>query len=299
MAEPFKIKNQAAFQYARAVIDNYTKSFAAASHLLPRPRRWAVYALYGFCRYAYNLIDKPRMRTIDETLSEIESLKQEVMIAYRTGDSEHPVMMSYIEVASHFKIPLEYPLDFLKGVTMEAEQRRYETYEDLYLYCYRMAGIVGLMMAYVLGFKSKAALPYAEKLGVAMHLTNILRDIREDYKSGRIYLPLTEMRKTGVTEEMLARQMMNDSVKSLMERMVQRVHRLYDQAEPGIALLESESRHAIACASRIYRNILYKIEACHYDPFHHHAETSRVEKLNIILREWFVIHIKSKHTENK
>ncbi|MFC1568788.1 squalene/phytoene synthase family protein, partial [bacterium] len=86
----FKIKHKAAFQYAQTVIDEYTKNFAIASRLLPRRKRWAVYALYGFCRYAHNLIDKPRMRTLDEMLCEIEALKQEVIIAYRTGDSEHP-----------------------------------------------------------------------------------------------------------------------------------------------------------------------------------------------------------------
>jgi phytoene synthase len=283
--DDFRIRHKPAFHYARTVIDAYSKSFAISSRLLPQKTRWAVYSMYGLCRYADNLIDKPRSRTIDEIVEEIEALKKEIIIAYRTGESEHPVVTSFIEVASHFRIPLEYPLDFLKGIMMDAEKRRYKTFDELYVFCYRVAGIVGLMMAHVLGFRSKAALPYAEKLGVAMQLTNILRDVEEDWLMGRIYLPQDEMEDSGVTELMLQKRNMNSAMKTLISHQVNRAHQLYEDAHPGIAMLIPQSQFAIYCASRIYRGILYKIESNEYNPFTGRLYLTTQEKIGIILRE--------------
>lgn len=283
---PFQIRNRSAFTYAQAVIEEYSRSFTISSRLLPKRRRWAVCALYGFCRYAHNLIEKPRMRTGDEVMDELDILKKEILMAYRTGGSEHPVVMSFIEVASHFRIPIEYPLEFLKGAGMDVDHHRYRTWQDLHVFCYRVAGIVGIMMAYILGFKNESALPYAEKLGVAMQLTNMLRDVDNDRKRDRIYLPEDEMEQFSVTEDTLTRRQMNDALRSLMRIQVERAHRLYEEAEPGIALLDRESRFAIRCASRIYRGILYKIEASGYDPFAGRASLGRREKAGIVLREW-------------
>ena len=281
----YKIRNKPAFRYAQSVIDTYSNSFSLSSRLLPRRTRWAVYALYGFCRYTVNLINRSRTRTIDEIIQELNLIKREIMIAYRTGESEHPVIISFIEMASHYGIPIEYPLNFLSGITMDAEQRQYKTYEDLYKFCSSLTGIIGLMMAYILGFQSKAALPYAEKMGVAMHLTNILRDVDDDIRSERLYLPIKEMKQFGVTRLMLTKREMNEEIEALMKFQVNRVHQLYSDACPGIALLDSKSRYAIPCPSRIYQNLLFKIEHNHYNPFLGRVYLTDWEKLKIILKE--------------
>ncbi|MFC1569872.1 phytoene/squalene synthase family protein, partial [bacterium] len=130
-------------------------------------------------------------------------------------------------------------------------------------------------------------LPYAEKLGVAMQLTNILRDVMDDYKSDRIYLPLNEMKQHGVTEDMLAQKVMTDSMKSLMKHLVQKTHQLYDEASPGIALLDKDVRYAIYSASRIYREILINVETNQYNPFLKHTDVTRYKKFRIIFGEWF------------
>jgi phytoene synthase len=283
----FKIRHKAAFRYARYVTDEYSRSFAVASRLLPLDRRWAVYALYGFCRYAHNLTEKPRMRTMDETLKEINHLKNEIIISYRTGDSEHPVVMSFIEAASHFQIPLEYPLEFLKGVVMDAEKRAYETSEDLKRYLYRVGGIVGLMMTYVLGFKSKAAFPYAEKMGEAMQLTNILRDLNEDRARGRFYIPRENINRFGVTESMLDSKKMTPEIEGLMRHLSGQAGILYEESVPGIVMLNRDSRFAIRCASRIYQGILSGIELNKYNPFRERPYLSGLEKIRIILNEAF------------
>ena len=281
----YKIRNKPAFRYAQSVIDTYSNSFSLSSRLLPRRTRWAVYALYGFCRYTVNLINRSRTRTIDEIIQELNLIKREIMIAYRTGESEHPVIISFIEMASHYGIPIEYPLNFLSGITMDAEQRQYKTYEDLYKFCSSLTGIIGLMMAYILGFQSKAALPYAEKLGVAMHLTNILRDVDDDIRAERLYLPVKDMKQFGVTPAMLLKRKMNEEIKTLMRFQVKRVHQLYSDACPGIAMLNSKSRFAIYCASRIYQNLLIKIELNQYNPFLGRVYLTDAEKFKIIIKE--------------
>nr|HQU74223.1 squalene/phytoene synthase family protein [Calditrichia bacterium] len=159
---------KAAFEHARLTTAHYSKSFYLSARILPRERRWATYALYGFCRYADNLIDNPRGRSSSELLEEVNFMKREIRIAYRTGESENPIIGPYIAVAKRYGIPMEYPLDLLRGVAMDIQTPRYQTFEELYVFCYRVAGVVGLMMNYVLGFRDQAAFEYAEKLGVAM-----------------------------------------------------------------------------------------------------------------------------------
>lgn len=226
------------------------------------------------------------MRTPDEIHDEIENLKQEMIIAYRTGESRHPVVTSFIEVASHFRIPLEYPLEFLKGVAMDIEHQPFPTFQELECYCRRVSGVIGIMMAHILGFDSIAALPYAEKLGLAMHMTNILRDVQDDCKQGHCFLPKDELNNFSVTTEMLKFGPMKQEVAHLMRSQVDRVHLLYEDAQPGIAMLNKESRLTVYSASKIYRSILYKIESNQYNPFKKRVQLSNWEKMQIVLGGW-------------
>ncbi len=275
----------AAFKYARQVTAVHAKSFYLSARFLPREKRWATYALYGFCRYADNLIDTPRDRSRSELLQEVEFLANELETAYRTGESEHPIMMPFILIARKYTIPITYPMELLEGVKMDLRLDRYETFEDLYLFCYRVAGVVGLMMTNLLGYKSDSAFEYAEKLGIAMQLTNILRDVQEDERMGRIYLPQEDLSQFNVSENQIVSEQMDQNMLDFMTFQVDRALRYYKEAEKGVELLDTNSQFAIYAASKIYRGILDKIIRQGYNPFLGRVYVPRQQKINILLRE--------------
>jgi phytoene synthase len=276
---------RAAFEHARLLTEHYSKSFYISAKMLPKERRWATYALYGFCRYVDNLIDNPRHRSKDELLYEANFISREIEIAYRSGESEHPILKSFITVAKHYHIPIEYPQELIAGVTMDIQTSRYGTFDDLYVFAYRVAGVVGLMMTHVLGYKTEKAFEYAEKLGIAMQLTNILRDIKEDLNINRIYLPAEEMQQFGVGEANLFKEEMNDKLKALMKFQIDRAQKYYNEANPGIKYLIPESRFAIYSASKIYNGILKNIVHHDYNPFLGRVYVPQVKKMGILLRE--------------
>lgn len=278
-------ENQSAFEYAKATTQRFAKSFYFSASILPEDRKWATYAIYGFCRYADNLIDNPRNRTNEELLNEVDNFANELEIAYRTGESEHPVISAFIQAANIYKIPKKYPLELLEGVKMDLTISRYETFDDLYVFCYRVAAVVGLMMTHVLGFKDSNAFYYAEKLGIGMQLTNILRDVQEDKELGRIYLPLKEMAKFSVTEREIFGEEMTVNLFELMKFQVSRAHSYYEESKPGIPMLEKNSQYAIYSASKIYRGILTKIEERNFNPFLGRVFVSKGKKLSILAQE--------------
>jgi 15-cis-phytoene synthase len=273
------------FEHARRLTAHFAKSFYFSARILPEDRRWATYAVYGFCRYADNLIDCPRGRTDAELRAEIEALRQELHISYRTGESEHSVMRAFAPVARRYAIPIEYPLDLLKGVTMDMDFPRYDTFDDLYMFCYRVASVVGLMMTCVLGYKDASAFEFAEKMGVAMQLTNILRDVEEDTALGRIYLPLEDLRRFGVPEEDVLQHRFTSEIRLMMQEQVARGHHYYDEGDKGVCLLPRESQYAISSASKIYRGILRKIEERDYNPFLGRVFVPQQKKVGILLGE--------------
>lgn len=276
---------RAAFKYARSQTAYHSKSFFFSTALLPKEKRWDTYALYSFCRYADNIVDNPRKRTMQQLQEEVDYLKQELAIAYSSGESENPIIKPFIVVARKYQIPSEYPLELLEGVKMDLGKTRYQNFDELYQFAYRVAGVVGLMMSYVLGFSSEEALVHAEKLGVAMQLTNILRDVQEDKNMGRIYLPIDELHRFGLTEDDLLSENMNDNFHKFMRFQVERAHQYYTQAQAGIKMLTSNCRFAIYSASRIYQAILYRIEAQNFNPFLGRVFIKQSRKLRIVLAE--------------
>ncbi len=277
----------ASFKLAREMTKHYSKSFYISARMLPRERRWATYALYGFCRYADNMIDNPRERSEAELLNELDFLSEELKIAYRTGESEHPILKSFIAVAQEYGIPMDYPMDLLEGVQMDIRNPQFVTTDELFLFSYRVAGVVGLMMTHVMGYKTKRAFLYAEKLGIAMQLTNILRDIKEDKDMNRIYLPQEELISFGVSKDDIYQENMTRNLKKLIKFNVKRAHSFYEEANKGIPMLHTESQFAIYSASKIYRGILRKIEARNYNPFLGRVFVPQQQKIKILTREVF------------
>jgi len=277
--------NRAQFRYARSLTAHYSKSFYLSTCLLPRHKRWATFALYGFCRHIDNLTDIPRGRSEKEILRELNYLEEELNTAYRTGESEHPIVGPFITVANKHDISQKYPLDLIKGVQMDTKIKRYETFDDLYLFAYRVAGVVGLMMTPVLGYNNSEAMIYAEKLGVAMQLTNILRDVHEDRKMDRIYIPLEEIRMFGLKESDFFEDKISENIRNLIKFQVDRAHQLYDEADRGIKMLDRDAQFAIYSASKIYRGILRKIELQDYNPFQGRVFVPQRKKVQILIHE--------------
>jgi phytoene synthase len=276
-----------ALNYAKHQTKHYSKSFFLSASLLPKEKRWDTFALYNFCRYADNIIDKPRNRSVEELKMEIDHLAKEIETAYKYGESEHPVVKSFAIIARKYQIPIKYPLELLEGVKMDLTIRRYDSFNDLYLFCYRVAGVVGIMMTYVLGFSNKRALYFAEKLGIAMQLTNILRDIKEDKNMGRIYLPAEELTKFNLTYEDIENEVFNKRVQDLVTFQINRANRYYKESQDGVKYLNMKTQFAITSASKIYQSILLKLEARNHNPFVGRVFVRLREKLVILIQELF------------
>ena len=278
-------EDRVAFEYARKITAYHSKSFYFSARMLPKEQRWATFALYGFCRHCDNLIDIPRRRTEAEILREIQRLTEELKVAYNTGESQHPIIRAFIIVAKASGIPIEYPIDLLKGVAMDLQKARYQTFDELSVFCYRVAAVVGLMMTYILGYKDEGAFGYAEKLGTAMQLTNILRDIKEDKEMGRIYIPQTDLAQFRVTEQDIFTEKMTPQLADLIKFQIERADQYYTEAMPGIPFLKTESQYAIYSAAKIYRGILRKIEEHDYNPFLSRVFVPSTQKIKILLHE--------------
>jgi phytoene synthase len=176
----------------------------------------------------------------------------------------------------------------MRGVLMDTHIKRYETWDELKVYCYRVASVVGLMSSEIFGYSEPHTLYYAEQLGLAMQLTNILRDVGEDARMGRIYLPLSELRQFGYTEDDLLQGRLTQSFFALMNFEIERARFLYGEAEKGIPLLEPDTRFTVLLAARLYARILDEIESNAYDVYTRRAHLSLAAKLRAaphILRE--------------
>lgn len=265
-----------AFAECRTYLETHGKSYAFATRSFPAPMRNATYALYAFFRVPDEIVDNP---TTDPRQS-LEQWKTAWREAYTTRTSSHPVLFATAAVFHQYNIPFAYAEHFLDAMTQDLTVDRYATYADLEKYMYGSAAVVGLMMSHVIGYSDTTALPYAEKLGYAMQLTNFLRDIREDYETrGRIYLPQEDLHRFGVTEEDIRQHHVSPAFKALLQFEVARADALYEEANRGIPLLDASGRAAVRIASDLYRAILRKIESSKYDIFTRRVRTHLLEKV--------------------
>ena len=185
--------------YARLLTKTYSKSFYLATQFMSPAKKHDVYAVYAFCRYTDNIVDAPRNRENTALQTELTAWREELTIAWTTGESQHPVLGLFIPVLHKYDIPLQLPLELIDGVEMDLTYHRYERFTQLRHFCYHVASVVGLMMTYVFGYRDRSAFPFAEALGIAMQLTNILRDVDEDWQlRGKVYLPLDELHEYGI-----------------------------------------------------------------------------------------------------
>jgi phytoene synthase len=273
-------------EVARRLNKKHGTSYYFATCLFPKHLREATFALYAFFRVPDEFVDNGAP---DQAQQLLENWRTDWHKAYQSGTSTDPVLRLNAEVFHRYQIPFAYSESFLEAMFRDLSDTRYANYAELERYMYGSAAVVGLMMSHAIGFSDPRALEYAQKLGYAMQLTNFLRDIDEDFQQrGRIYLPLDDLQRFGVKEAQFAERYFDANFYSLMQFQMQRAHQLYEDAEPGIALLNSEGRRAVRVASALYRAILTKLEEQGSNPFAGRARTSTLEKVQRTMRVWNV-----------
>jgi phytoene synthase len=263
-----------AYKQAEKITAQHSKSFYLATGLLPEEKRSAVRALYAFCR------------TVDDIVDESSDAEQDSQLDYwramvETGSfaDRDLVAAAWADTLQRYHIPRHYALQLIDGVTRDMFQVRYQTFAELATYCYSVASTVGLMSMYIVGFEDNAAVPYAIKLGVALQMTNILRDIGEDYRAGRLYLPREEMAFYGIREADIAEGRVTEPWRQFMQFQIERTRQLYSESWAGIKMLEREGQRAVGAASVFYQGILDEIEKNDYDVFSRRLSLSTWGKL--------------------
>ena len=275
---------QAAYKHAEKITAEHSKSFHFASGLLPEEKRSAVRALYAFCRTVDDIVDESMD---DERESRLDYWRG--MIEYGSFVENDLVAAAWADTLTRYHVPRQYALQLIDGVNRDLTQTRYQTFEELTTYCYGVASTVGLMSMYIVGFSSNDAVPYAIKLGVALQMTNILRDVGEDYQNGRLYLPREELAFYGIREQDIANGRVTDNWRQFLKFQIERTRQLYDESWQGVKLLEREGQLAIGAASIFYRGILDQIEKNDYDVFTKRASLSALDKLGKIPALWLTI----------
>ncbi len=268
---------------ATAITRNSNTSFYYSFSLLPKQKREAIHAVYAFCRYTDDIVD------------EVPDAQRSVMLLHKwrlelgralSGTSSYPLLNQLSNVAHKFNIPVEYFYELIHGMEMDLWKKRYQTFEELREYCYLVASSVGLMCREIFGYRTESTRDYAINLGIALQLTNILRDIRDDARKGRIYLPQEDLRRFEVSEEDILEGRYTPQFVSLMRFECDRASRYFDVAREA---LKDEDKHYFFAARvmwSIYAHTLQKIKRSEYRVLERRISIPTYLKILITLRYW-------------
>ena len=260
------------------------KTYYLATLLLPKAKRPHVHALYGFARYADEIVDDlSSTLTIPEKAEVLKVWGEKVLEDIRLGRSDDHVGRALVDTVQRFNIPIEHFEAFLHSMTMDLTVTEYQSYDDLMEYVYGSAAVIGLQMVPILGASDPKAYEAAQKLGIAFQLANFIRDVSEDLDRGRIYLPLDDLKAAGVSKEMLAAKKLTPEIKQALQYQIERVRRLQREAAEGITLLDPVSQPCINAASELYCGIVDEVEKINYEIFTHRAKTSTWRRLKVAL----------------
>ena len=258
------------------------KTYYLATLLLPASKRPFVHALYGFARYADEIVDDlASTLTAQEKAEVLRAWSSDVLRGFETGKSSDLVGRALIDTVQRFDIPHQHFIDFLHSMEMDLTVTEYQTFDDLYEYVYGSAAVIGLQMVPILGGDTVNSLEAAKNLGVAFQLANFIRDVGEDLDRGRVYLPLQELAEHGVTRQMLEARKLTPEIISALKFQIARVRQLQKAAEPGIALLDKTSQPCIRAASELYCGIVDEVEKIGYDIFNKRAKTSTARRARV------------------
>jgi phytoene synthase len=273
---------RASYEECKRLNALHGKTYYLATLLLPKAKRPFVHALYGFARYADEIVDDLASElSIEEKSEVLSNWGNGVLADLKKGTSEDNVGRALIDTVKRFDIPHEHFEAFLHSMTMDLTVQEYETYEDLLEYVYGSAAVIGLEMVPILGPLHADAFDAAKKLGIAFQLANFIRDVDEDLDRGRVYLPIKELAQFGVTREMLEERVLTPEIVEALKFQIARVRQLQAEAAPGIAMLEATSRPCIEAASTLYCGIVDEVEKIGYDIFNQRAKTSTARRIRV------------------
>jgi len=273
---------RAGYAVCRALNAHHGRTYFLATRLLPAARRPAVHAVYGFARYADEIVDDlGDARPAAEKAAELDRLGASLQEAFASGRAQHPVLAAVADTARRYALDPALFADFLRSMRMDTEVTEYTTFDELARYVHGSAAVIGLMMLPVLGTvvpRAEAEGP-AAALGVAFQLTNFLRDVGEDLDRGRVYLPTDELAAFGVDRELLLwcrrTRRPDPRVRRALAHLVAHTRAVYRRAAPGIGMLEPVSRACVTCAFTLYQGILDRIEAVDHDVLHRRVAVPR------------------------
>jgi phytoene synthase len=274
-----------AYQECASITRTHSQTFFLASSLLPAEKRKAVRALYAFCRINDDIVDR------DQPGFPILPYRQRDRGIQTNGSPESLACLAWDDTRRRYAVPEHYANQLLDGVAQDLYVRRYSSFDELAAYCYFVASTVGLMAMHIIGFSGATprarpeglkAIPYAVKLGVALQLTNILRDVNEDWKAGRVYLPTDELEAFNLSEHDIRLGIVDSRWRTFLQFQIDRNRRLYREATPGIRFLDVDGQFAVAAAARLYEEILTDIERHDYDVFHRRAYVNVLRKVVLL-----------------
>lgn len=290
------VSTDEAYEICRQITAEYAKTFYLGTLLMPREKSKAIWAIYAWCRLTDELVDGAKARyTTKETLAEWENQLESVFAGYPIDDTD----VALVDTIQNYPMGIQPFRDMIAGQQMDLVRNRYQTFEELKLYCYRVAGTVGLMSNAVLGIGADSdGVPWekgkpiyvpteeAIALGMAMQLTNILRDVGEDLQRDRIYLPIEDLHAFNYTEQDLIAGVVDDRWKAIMKFQIKRARAYYKDAEAGIRYLIRDSRLPVWASLMLYQGILSEIEANNYDVFNKRAFVSKPKKTLYLPIAW-------------
>jgi len=283
---------RASYQKCKNLNSKHGKTYYLATLLLPKEKRPYVHALYGFARYADEIVDDLASQLSEREKEEkLNNWGNLVLADLKSGSSEDSIAAALVDTATKFSIPISYFEAFLHSMKMDLTVTEYHSYQDLNEYVYGSAAVIGLQMVSILGTESAAefesAKIAAEKLGVAFQLANFIRDVGEDLERGRVYLPITELQSHGVTRQMLENRVVTPQIKNALKEQITRVRQLQLESTPGITLLSAKSRECIKAASELYCGIVDEVEKIDYEIFTKRAKTSTLRRMKVAIPAYF------------
>ena len=272
------------YELCRQLNAKHGKTYYLATLLLPPEKRPYVHALYGFARYADEIVDDlASTLTNEEKAEQLNAWGQSFLDKFESGETDDPVCLAVLDTVRRWNIPREHFEAFLHSMAMDLTVTEYQTYEDLYEYVYGSAAVIGLQMVPILEPSDPAAYSHATELGVAFQLANFIRDIGEDLERGRVYLPLQELAKFGVTRADLEKRIATPAIKEAIKFQIARVRQLEQSSRAGIAMLGEKSQPCIETARVLYCGIVDAVTDIDYEVFDKRASVSLTRRLRVAI----------------
>ena len=272
-------------EHSRALTKKSASNLALAFILLPREKRDAMSALYAFCRAVDDVADEDSVPT-EKRREQLSAWREDIRRACENKNPQFTLNQEFAPVIRQFKLPFALFDELIKGCEMDLDTLRYENFDELELYCYRVASVVGLLSIEIFGYQNAATHDYAVQLGKALQLTNILRDVKNDAARGRIYLPQSELQKFNVTENEILAGKFSENYFALAASVAERARNYYSLAQKTLPPEDRKSMVAAELMGSVYWRLLQKLESEKFNVFGEPVKLSKPQKLALIFRSW-------------